>query len=97
LGIELEKYYPKTGTAAYFAAHTGDLLPRRVLWNAKMRFGKTFTTYQLANPMQWKRVLVLTDKPAVRNWWRDDLLCHVNFADWVFADHDNPVDPDSPE
>ncbi|MEX2556225.1 MAG: hypothetical protein WEB06_11395, partial [Actinomycetota bacterium] len=35
-------------TAAYFAAHAEDAHPPRFLWNAKMRFGKTFATYQLA-------------------------------------------------
>lgn len=79
-------------TAKYFAEHADDLLPSRFLWNAKMRFGKTFTTYQLANRMGWKRVLVLTYKPAVRNSWRDDLISHVDFADWVFADRDDPCD-----
>lgn len=37
----------------------------RFLWNAKMRFGKTFTAYQLAKRLQTRRVLVLTFKPAV--------------------------------
>ena len=37
----------------------------RFLWNAKMRFGKTFTTYQLAKKVSAKRVLVVTFKPAV--------------------------------
>lgn len=83
-------------TAAYFAEHTGDAQPPRFLWNAKMRFGKTFTTYQLARRMGWERVLVVTYKPAVRNAWRDDLTSHVNFADWVFADRDDPCDPDTP-
>ena len=54
-------------TAAYFRDHADDAHPPRFLWNAKMRFGKTFTTYQLAREMGWKRVLVLTYKPAVRN------------------------------
>ena len=36
----------------------------RFLWNAKMRFGKTFTAYQLAKRMGAKRVLVVTFKPA---------------------------------
>ncbi len=80
-------------TATYFLEHADDAHPPRFLWNAKMRFGKTFTTYQLANRMGWKRVLVLTYKPAVRNSWRDDLLSHVDFADWVFADRENPADP----
>ncbi|MDQ5980792.1 MAG: hypothetical protein QG602_3770, partial [Verrucomicrobiota bacterium] len=35
----------------------------RFLWNAKMRFGKTFTAYQLAKKLGTKRVLVLTFKP----------------------------------
>ncbi|MBP8778038.1 MAG: GIY-YIG nuclease family protein, partial [Bacteroidaceae bacterium] len=33
------------------------------LWNAKMRFGKTFASYQLAKQMGWTKVLVLTFKP----------------------------------
>jgi hypothetical protein len=42
----------------------------RFLWNAKMRFGKTFTAYQLAKKLGAKRVLVLTFKPAVEDAWR---------------------------
>src|SRR5215472_11868316 len=41
----------------------------RFLWNAKMRFGKTFTTYQLAKRLGAKRVLVVTFKPAVEDAW----------------------------
>ena len=58
----------------------------KFLWNAKMRFGKTFATYQLAKSMQWKRVLVLTFKPAVQNAWKDDLNLHIDFKDWTFFD-----------
>ncbi len=54
------------------------------LWNAKMRFGKTFTTYQLAKKMKWKRVLVLTFKPAVENAWEEDLKSHIDFEGWQF-------------
>ena len=50
----------------------------------KMRFGKTFTTYQLANEMKFKRVLVMTFKPAVENSWKEDLEGHVDFEDWQF-------------
>ena len=56
------------------------------LWNAKMRFGKTFTAYQLALRMHWKHVLVLTFKPAVKTAWKEDLLTHKDFADWVFVE-----------
>lgn len=56
----------------------------RFLWNAKMRFGKTFTAYQLARQMDAKRVLVLTFKPAVSDSWQSDLESHTDFTDWKF-------------
>ena len=58
------------------------------LWNAKMRFGKTFATYQLAKEMGWNRVLVLTFKPAVQNAWEEDLKNHIDFVDWQFLSRD---------
>lgn len=78
-------------TAAYFRKHDGDQPAPKFLWNAKMRFGKTFTTYQLAEEMDWKRLLVLTYKPAVRSAWRDDLLGHVDFAEWRYIDRETPT------
>lgn len=63
----------------------------KFLWNAKMRFGKTFTTYQLAREMGWTKVLILTYKPAVRSAWRDDLLNHIDFVDWQYVDRDTPA------
>lgn len=57
----------------------------RFLWNAKMRYGKTFTTYQLAKKMGAKRVLVLTFKPAVEDAWQTDLECHVDFDGWTYS------------
>jgi hypothetical protein len=58
--------------------------PPHFLWNCKMRFGKTFAAYQLAKRMGWKKVLVLTFKPAVQSAWEDDLRCHVDFQGWQF-------------
>ena len=54
------------------------------LWNAKMRFGKTFTSYQLAKKMGWSKILVLTFKPAVQNAWEEDLQSHIDFKGWQF-------------
>jgi hypothetical protein len=54
------------------------------LWNAKMRFGKTFATYQLARTMGWTKVLVLTFKPAVVHAWSEDLNRHIDFEGWQF-------------
>lgn len=58
------------------------------LWNAKMRFGKTFAAYQLALRMGWKKVLVLTFKPAVQSAWEEDLKSHVDFEGWQFISRD---------
>jgi hypothetical protein len=55
------------------------------LWNAKMRFGKTFATYQLAKKMGWKKLLVLTFKPAVQSAWEEDLQTHIDFKGWQFV------------
>lgn len=56
----------------------------KFLWNAKMRFGKTFASYQLAKKMGFQRVLILTFKPAVQTAWHEDLLTHMDFEGWQF-------------
>ena len=87
-------------TLAYFCsrwAEDADAVPR-FLWNAKMRFGKTFTTYQLAKRLpdargRAKRVLVVTFKPAVADSWQEDLERHKDFAGWQFMTKDSEGDP----
>lgn len=68
----LTRYKRETGRTPHF------------LWNCKMRFGKTFAAYQLALRMGWRRLLVLTFKPAVRSAWQEDLARHVDFKGWQF-------------
>jgi Type III restriction enzyme, res subunit len=65
----------------------------RFLWNAKMRFGKTFTAYQLAKKLKAKRVLVMTFKPAVADAWKTDLESHVDFDSWQFLSRHSDSDP----
>jgi hypothetical protein len=65
----------------------------RFLWNAKMRFGKTFTTYQLAKKLKAKRVLVVTFKPAVEDAWQSDLESHVDFDGWQYLSKSTGGDP----
>ncbi|MBF6612264.1 MAG: restriction endonuclease [Chloroflexi bacterium] len=65
----------------------------RFLWNAKMRFGKTFATYQLAKRLGAKRVLVVTFKPAVEDAWQTDLESHVDFNDWQYMSRNSGSDP----
>ncbi|CAM3049662.1 DEAD/DEAH box helicase family protein [Leuconostoc gasicomitatum] len=42
------------------------------LWNAKPRFGKTLTTYDLVRQMDANKVLIVTNRPAIANSWFDD-------------------------
>jgi hypothetical protein len=65
----------------------------RFLWNAKMRFGKTFTAYQLAKKLGAKRVLVVTFKPAVEDAWQTDLESHVDFDGWQYLSRNSGSDP----
>jgi hypothetical protein len=65
----------------------------RFLWNAKMRFGKTFTTYQLAKKLGAKRVLVVTFKPSVEDAWKTDLESHVDFDGWQYLSKSSGRDP----
>ena len=83
-------------TAEYFeaAAARSPGKAAKFLWNAKMRFGKTFATYQLAKKMKMKRILVLTFKPAVESAWDEDLKTHVDFDGWQFVSR--PKDPHAP-
>lgn len=68
-----------------------DAVPR-FLWNAKMRFGKTFASYQLARDLGAKKVLVVTFKPAVEDAWKTDLESHVDFDGWQYASKASGVD-----
>ncbi len=43
-----------------------------VLWNAKPRFGKTLTTYDLMRALDVRKVLIVTNRPAIANSWFDD-------------------------
>jgi hypothetical protein len=82
-------------THAYFhSIWKGDMhaVPR-FLWNAKMRFGKTFTAYQLARKLGAKRVLVVTFKPAVEDAWQTDLDSHVDFAGWQYLSRNSDLEP----
>ena len=81
-----EQYQAVKRTMEYYAyaAKEDPGRPPKFLWNAKMRFGKTFASYQLAKKMGFKRILVLTFKPAVESAWREDLMTHVDFDGWQF-------------
>ena len=73
-------------TSEYFKNRQSENDPPRFLWNAKMRFGKTFASYELAKEMGWTRILVLTYKPGVEQEWKKDLYGHQDFDGWQFIE-----------
>lgn len=85
-GMRPEQFRAVEQTKSYFEQAVKEE-PNRIpkfLWNAKMRFGKTFASYQLAKKMNLSRILVLTFKPAVESAWREDLVSHIDFEGWLF-------------
>ncbi len=66
--LRTEQQAAVTMAKNYFTKHSGG----EVLWNAKPRFGKTLATYDLAKQMQARKVLIVTNRPAIANSWLDD-------------------------
>lgn len=94
-GMRAEQAEAVSKTLGYYRsiwAEDANAAPR-FLWNAKMRFGKTFTSYQLAKQLGAKRVLVLTFKPAVEDAWQTDLESHVDFDGWQYLSRNSGSDP----
>ena len=61
-------------TKAYFESGGGEFL-----WNAKPRFGKTLTAYDLVRQMGFTKVLIVTNRPSIANSWADDFF---KFIGW---------------
>ena len=94
-GLRDEQFDAVNKTFAYYQsiwAEDPNASPR-FLWNAKMRFGKTFTAYHLAKKLEARRVLVLTFKPAVEDAWKTDLENHVDFDGWQYHSQSSSSDP----
>lgn len=53
-----------------------------MLWNCKMRFGKTVTAYALIKKANYQKVIVVTHRPVVEDGWRNDF-------DLIFGEGDN--------
>ena len=61
-------------TKAYFENGGAEFL-----WNAKPRFGKTLTSYDLIQQMGFTKVLIVTNRPSIANSWADDFF---KFIGW---------------
>ena len=44
------------------------------LWNAKPRFGKTLCVYETAKRINAKKILIVTNRPAIANSWYSDYM-----------------------
>lgn len=44
----------------------------RMLWNAKMRFGKTLSALEVAKRLEFKKTLIFTHRPVVSDGWYED-------------------------
>ena len=52
----------------YYRIHDGG----QFLFNAKPRFGKTLSVYDLCKRLEAKKVLIVTNRPAIANSWYED-------------------------
>ena len=59
-------------TKDHFTLHTGD--EPEFLWNAKPRFGKTLSTYELCKTLDARKILIVTNRPAIATSWYDDYV-----------------------
>ena len=84
-------------TVEYYRASQKEGLSRapKFLWNAKMRFGKTFAAYQLTKRLGLTKLLILTFKPAVQTAWEEDLNTHIDFEGWQFVSRKSDFDYES--
>jgi len=57
-------------TERYFKSGRG----KEYLWNAKPRFGKTLSVYELCKKMEAQNVLIVTNRPAIANSWYSDYV-----------------------
>ena len=76
-------------TQSYFASHKE--CEAEFLWNAKPRFGKCLTAYDLIRRMKMKNVLIVTNRPSVANSWLSDFVKFVQWRDEYCFVTDNDV------
>jgi restriction endonuclease len=80
--LRVEQQRAVDRTMAYFLEHPNS----EFLWNAKPRFGKTLTTYDLIRRMDAINVLIVTNRPAIANSWFDDFEKFIAWqTDYLFV------------
>ena len=68
---------------------------RRMLWNAKMRFGKTLSALEVVKRMNFCCTLILTHRPVVDGGWFEDYgKIFYDRPDFYYFSKKNGGDPD---
>ena len=74
----------------------------RMLWNAKMRFGKTLCALEVAKRCEFKKTLIFTHRPVVSDGWFEDFDKLFSNTNYKFGSKtkgepiENLVDKDEP-
>ena len=70
----------------------------QMLWNAKMRFGKTLSALQVVKDMEFQRTLILTHRPVVDAGWFEDFgKIFYDRKDFAYGSKNNGESYDSLE
>ncbi len=71
-------------TRTYCKSHPGG----EYLWNAKPRFGKTLSVYDLCKQIDAQTVLIVTNRPAIANSWYSDYVRFMGReSGYLFVSH----------
>lgn len=60
-----------------------------VLWNAKMRFGKTLSALQVVKDCKFKKAIILTHRPVVNEGWYEDFNKIFNGTKYLYGSKTN--------
>lgn len=86
--LRVEQQRAVEQTEAYARAHWDEngVHGGEFLWNAKPRFGKTLTAYDLCRTLNAQKVLIVTNRPAIANSWYDDYVQFMGKeSGWCFV------------
>lgn len=60
---------------------------KKMLWNAKMRMGKTLTSLQVVKEMKFHRTIIVTHRPVVDDGWYNDYnkIFYEDDTQWLYG------------
>lgn len=61
----------------------------RMLWNAKMRFGKTLSALEVIRICKYKKTIILTHRPVVNDGWYEDFGKIFHGTNYIYGSKTN--------